>query len=144
MTILSWKPEYSVGDAEIDDQHQQLFLLVNTLHAAVLGNFSRQRVLEILSDLVQHTEYHFHTEEVKMSEIGYTDLCTHRDQHHNLLRRLKEIETLYFSSDLTLGGELFTFIVGDLLLNHMLHSDKKYAPLINTSRSVAEWTSNER
>jgi hemerythrin len=34
MALFAWSETYSVGNPKIDAQHQQLFPLINALHAA--------------------------------------------------------------------------------------------------------------
>jgi hemerythrin len=35
MAFIDWKPEYSVGHAEIDQQHRKLVEIINSLYEAM-------------------------------------------------------------------------------------------------------------
>ena len=63
MELLHWHDSFSVGIRIIDDQHQQLFLLVNELIQAV-NDHQEGKVLDgILQSVLAYTHVHFKTEE---------------------------------------------------------------------------------
>ena len=37
MALLTWQDKYSVGIAQIDDQHKQLIIMINELNDAMLA-----------------------------------------------------------------------------------------------------------
>ena len=48
---FEWTQEYSVGVTKLDDQHKELFRLINLLEDAVNSGHGRQAVKEILRSL---------------------------------------------------------------------------------------------
>jgi len=43
MAYINWSDRYSVSNAHLDGQQQELFRIVNTLHEAILERCSRDR-----------------------------------------------------------------------------------------------------
>lgn len=70
MSKIEWKPEYSVGNAAIDDDHKALFSLVEELSTAGPSGASMEDILSRLDDYVG---YHFAREEDFMARGEYPD-----------------------------------------------------------------------
>ena len=62
-----------MGYAQVDEQHQQLFTMVNSLHDGVVAGENFQIIKEILDCLASHTVAHFQTEEELMRAVNYPD-----------------------------------------------------------------------
>ncbi|MDP3479425.1 MAG: hemerythrin domain-containing protein, partial [Desulfoprunum sp.] len=60
---MHWHDTFSVGVRIIDDQHQQLFALVNELIVAVNTQQQDEVLDKILHTVLTYTEKHFRTEE---------------------------------------------------------------------------------
>jgi len=63
MELIQWHDQFSVGVTLIDEQHKQLFLLVNKLINAVNTNKHSEVLDEIFQGVVDYTKFHFKTEE---------------------------------------------------------------------------------
>lgn len=74
MANMVWKEEYSVGDATLDGQHQQLVDLVNRLDSGA-------PITAVLDELSQFADAHFTAEEHMLAAVDYPDLVRHRTQH---------------------------------------------------------------
>ena len=61
--FFTWKDEYSVGIDSIDQQHKNLFSIVNEFHSAVKQKSNKSEIFSILNKLIQYTEAHFKDEE---------------------------------------------------------------------------------
>jgi hemerythrin len=58
MKLLEWRPSYSVGVKELDEQHKNLLVLINEL-ANENPDHSPKRCFVALNDLVKYAQKHF-------------------------------------------------------------------------------------
>jgi hemerythrin-like metal-binding protein len=119
---IEWRDSYSLGDLEIDAQHQTLFALVNTLLAAT----EKSSLAEAVSNLFQHTRDHFAHEEAVMQKTGYPAMQAHVEQHSTLLAKLSKTSELIANYTLDMAN-LESFLAA-WLFNHLETLD---APLVN-------------
>jgi hemerythrin len=122
---IEWQDSYSLGDAEIDAQHQTLFALVNTLLAAT----EKAHLTEAVANLYKHTRDHFLHEEAIMRRMDYPGLQTHVEQHNTLLSKLGQASELITNYSLNMA-HLESFLAA-WLIKHMETLD---ASLVNHIR----------
>lgn len=91
MAPISWKPEYSVGDAAIDHEHRELIDLVNAAAGAILGGSPEADVDRRLGDLYHAISAHFAHEERQMQHAAYDKYPEHKTDHERLLDALRDI-----------------------------------------------------
>ena len=132
---IVWTPEMSVGNRQIDADHQQLISLINQLSVAGAGN-DRTSIEFVLDELVQYTLLHFAREEELMKQIGYPNLASHRAAHTALTNRVKTLRTLFFNGLSTRLDEDILSFLGTWLSTHILKEDLKYAPLLAAASSA--------
>ena len=63
---FEWTQDYAVGVTQFDDQHKELFRLINKLEAT-LGS-GRDSLKEVLDGLIAYAAMHFKTEEDLMTK----------------------------------------------------------------------------
>jgi hemerythrin-like metal-binding protein len=83
-----WKDEYRLGVDTIDDQHQQLFKMVDDLLEVIDGgNHSdyKKKCADAISFLYDYTVKHFQFEEGYQASIGYKDIASHKLQHKRFI-----------------------------------------------------------
>jgi hemerythrin len=85
--MLTWTPALSVGSAELDAQHQELFRRADAFLEA-LGGSSDREVDRLLVFLRDYARTHFADEEAWLRSVGYPDLEAHRAEHERFLRDL--------------------------------------------------------
>ncbi len=85
----------------------------------------------ILNDLTDYTVYHFETEEKLLLQNAYPSYATHKKEHDDLARQVKEIKTRFEQGDTALTVEFMGFMK-EWLNNHILQSDKKYSDFLNS------------
>ncbi len=91
MPPIAWKPEFSVGDAAIDHEHQKLVELVNVAGGAILDGRPDADIDRCLGDLLLAISSHFALEERQMQLAGYDQRAAHKDDHERLLDDLRDI-----------------------------------------------------
>ena len=91
MSLIEWKPEYSVGNAEVDHEHRELIDLINRLHASLREAPDRDRVAAGLGEIYAQIAAHFALEEKIMRDAGYAHFAAHKEDHESLLDQLADI-----------------------------------------------------
>ena len=90
MALLSWSPQYSIGNDQIDAEHAELFRLVNAFDDHWREKRDPQSIAVLLNQLIAYAEMHFQHEEAIMR-----DRAVNRDEARAVLvERLAERERL--------------------------------------------------
>ena len=89
---LRWTSALSVGDPEIDLQHQELFRRVDRLIDGMLRN-DRSEAVRLMGFLREHAVVHFAVEERLMVETAFPDAARHIQLHRAFHTALKELDT---------------------------------------------------
>ena len=122
---------YKTGIALIDDEHQRLFEIVGETNDLIHDDMipdKYDKIMNLLTQLREYTEFHFHDEESLMERIKYPELDSQLRAHSAFINRIVEIKV----SDLDDMDDnqqeylinLINFLSG-WLINHILGSDKK-------------------
>ena len=122
--------EYLTGIGLIDDEHRQLFALVNDVHKLVCDELifdKYDEIMRILTELRNYTEMHFHDEEAYMEQINYPDIDAQRRAHNAFIEKLVDINFEELESMDDNQQEYLQDILDFLakwLVNHILKMDK--------------------
>lgn len=122
---LVWKSSFCSGNQLIDIQHQSLFLLSNELLEAVLSARPSEEISEIIARLLAEVTRHFHDEERILNKLDYPDVMHHATEHAKLLDKGLKLSNEFNASTLSVG-DVFQFLVHDVVLTHMLGEDREY------------------
>lgn len=126
MAYMEWSDQYLLGLAEIDEQHQQLFALVNRLHENVVNGEPQSAAGIILDKLIEYTVEHFATEEKRFLAEGYPQYGEHKNEHDLLTRQALELQEKFRANQIMLTFDLLDFL-SDWLKKHTTDSDLQYA-----------------
>lgn len=91
MTLLRWKPEFSVGDAAIDHEHELMIQQINTLYDQLGSPVDAAAVEAALGEIHADISAHFALEERLMREANYIEYADHKDDHEELLDQIHEL-----------------------------------------------------
>jgi hemerythrin len=125
MPLIVWKPEYAVGNRELDAQHQTLMNLINELHEGMLHGKGAEVLHTVLDQLVRYTKSHFAAEEHYMREARYPGLAAHHQEHEALTKQVELFIVDIRSGKLALSLQISKFLK-DWLDHHILGSDQLY------------------
>ena len=131
---LVWRKDLESRHPEIDRQHQELFSIANQLINLSIDGRQPDEITFTLDRLLEHTAAHFSFEESVIKEAGYPEAKRHADIHHELLakaRRLKEA----CRKEMLKATAFFTFFTDDVVLDHMLHEDRKFFSFLREHNS---------
>jgi len=135
MPLITWNDNYSVNISEIDSQHKKLIELINQLHEAMRVGKGKDILGKILGELVNYTVYHFGTEEKLFNKYGYHEFVKHKKQHDDLTGQVRDTADKFGKGDNIITVEVMNFLK-NWLNDHILASDKKYAPFLNSKGVV--------
>jgi hemerythrin len=130
MGIITWNDKYSVGIDSIDKQHKQLILLLNTLYDAMKEGKGKDKLEEILNELVVYTDYHFKYEEELFNKYSYPDKAHHEKIHNELRKKVMEFQGKFKSGQMNMSIDLLNFLK-EWVNNHIVEEDKKYEALLS-------------
>ena len=91
MNLLQWKPEYSVGDDAIDEEHRHLIDLINETYSKLESNADAIQVDECLGDIFSAISLHFALEERMMQRRKYIGFEEHKEDHEKLLDEIRKL-----------------------------------------------------
>jgi hemerythrin-like metal-binding protein len=130
MALIDWNDELSVGVCEMDLQHQKLVDLINQLHDSMRQRRGRQRVGQVVAELVSYAEEHFSAEEHLLSKHEYPGRARQTSEHGRFIQKIGEFRRRIELGNLSLSIEVMDFL-RDWLTGHIQKSDKEYGPYLN-------------
>ncbi len=130
MALINWNDGFSVNIAEIDQQHQKIIAMINTLHDAMTLGKGQNVIGKIVDDLISYTETHFKTEEIYFAQFGYPDTDRHKIKHAGFVQKVSDFKDGFEKGKLSLSIEVMTFL-SDWWRNHIKGTDKKYSQFFN-------------
>ena len=136
MTRFEWLDEYSVHDAELDAQHQQLLAIMNELAAEIgRGEDLRREVADrLFGKLAGFVMSHFAFEEQRMIDSGVPleKVMAHRQAHDGLIRQVQALQAEVERGERSVV-DLLPFLYGDWLINHICNVDHEYVPYLRAA-----------
>lgn len=132
MKRFEWKPEYSVGDATIDAQHDELIGIINELADQLQGAKEPEiaAARSVFDHLAHYVTTHFAYEEGLIGRAGYPEerLAAHQAEHNAILQQLQEFEQVFEGGDAAALQRMMPFLYGEWLIHHICGTDKDYMP----------------
>jgi len=86
--VFRWTERYKVNVALLDQQHQELFDVVNELEQALRVGEGHIAIDRVLDKLLTYAGLHFAAEESLMERHHFPGLPTHRLQHEMFRKKL--------------------------------------------------------
>lgn len=139
---FTFTDKYKTDIQLVDDEHRRLFEIIkeaNDLIFEELLHDKYDKIIELLSELKDYTEFHFSDEENLMEKIGYPGLEAQQRAHAAFIEKLVNID-LNTLDDIDNNQqeyltELINFLLG-WLSNHILGSDKKIGEFVKENNIV--------
>jgi len=129
--MIQWNESLSVGVKEIDEQHQSLVEMINSLYEAMKGKEDKDFIKSLVTKLKNYAIYHFDTEENYMQKHQYIAFADHKAKHKDFCIKVFEIENSIKSSQNSVSMEILNFLT-DWLINHINSTDKKMGEFLKT------------
>jgi hemerythrin-like metal-binding protein len=129
--MFQWNADYAVGIRQVDQEHQQLFMLAERLHRAMLEGNGKAILVNLLSRLVDYTCYHFVHEEQLMERIHYPGYRQHQQEHKDLRSRVREMQDRTASGEVTMTIDVAQFLM-EWVKHHIIASDRRIGNYMTT------------
>ncbi|KJV36480.1 bacteriohemerythrin [Acinetobacter brisouii] len=120
---MEWNESYNIGIDVIDHQHRQILDYINALEQ-ILINGQRDKIREILDDLIDYTQSHFSFEENLLQQVFYQYLPSHKGIHELFVKRLNEYRHRFERGE-SIENDLHR-LLSKWLINHIQHDDQDY------------------
>jgi len=130
MDRIVWNEFFSVGVAELDEQHKKLVGMLNKLIEAENVEVGSEIISDTLMKMSEYAKVHFATEEEYMLKYGYPGYDMQKQQHKEFKKKVAftAFDTTEHQSYVPM--ELVRFLK-DWLTNHILKSDMGYRAFFN-------------
>lgn len=126
MQLLTWGPSLHVGIPAIDDQHEYLVDLLNSLDAGYRAGYSRNILASVLTQLVEYTRFHFAFEEQLMHQYKIPGTAAHEEQHARLTDQVVRFKDDFDIGKVDVSVPLLSFL-RDWVADHILETDRGLA-----------------
>lgn len=91
MTLLIWKPAYTLGIPSVDHEHRELIAMINRLYENMASSADAAAIEAGLEDIYAGISAHFALEERHMRDAGYAEFDEHKDEHEELLDQVRDM-----------------------------------------------------
>src|SRR3972149_3293503 len=89
---FEWTQNLSIGVAEIDNQHKELFKRINNLLDACTQGKGKDEVLNTLRFLDDYVTVHFTEEERLQQKYNYPYYTSHKALHAEFIKNISDIK----------------------------------------------------
>lgn len=123
---LTWEEKYSVKHQEMDEQHRQIFSIVNELPEEP----DLEKLQEIARQMASHSRQHFSDEEDLLKAAGFPQFDDHQKLHEELISTINR--PIEHPSEFSDGQSMVSFKlhIFDKVIEHIAVWDKTYIGLI--------------
>lgn len=135
MPLIEWIDEMSVNIGEFDAHHKKLIALTNKLHDAVIEKKDAAVIGDVLAEVSNYTVYHFFAEEEMMDKYAYPESDRHREEHLKLTEETLQLLDDFRNNKDGTEQKALDFLK-DWISHHVLGTDKKYSPFLNSKGIV--------
>ena len=124
MALLEWKPEFSVGNASIDHEHEHMIQTINDLYEQLAEPVNAENVAAVLGEIHADISAHFALEERLMREADYVEYEGHKEDHEDLLDQILELMDSFYE-DPDAGQKLLKTQLSDWFGHHFSSFDAR-------------------
>ncbi|MGD1046347.1 MAG: bacteriohemerythrin [Bacteroidota bacterium] len=132
-TPIKWQDEYSVGVKELDEQHQNMLNIINTLLAEQQNEYDADKLSETISSLIHHAYVHFAAEEKYLVQTNFPDIKIHVLEHVGFIMKTLELSLKVKEGTKDNRLELLRYLKG-WYSSHVLGIDRLYIPFLKANK----------
>ena len=132
-TPIEWQDEYSVGVKELDEQHQHLLNIINTLLKEQRDEYNAVKLSEAISSLIHYAYVHFATEERYLAQTQFPDLKKHILEHVDFIMKTLELSFKVKKGSKDNRLELLRYLKS-WFSSHVLGVDRLYIPFLGANK----------
>ncbi|MCG8472159.1 MAG: bacteriohemerythrin [Desulfobacterales bacterium] len=125
VSLMNWSDDLLTGIEEIDDQHRNLFLLINRLILHKRTHGPRENLLDVLHVLVAYSQAHFRSEDHHMAASEYPLARSHSHEHLTFTKNINNFMIDYERGDEELSDKMLIFL-RKWWVTHVAESDQMF------------------
>jgi hemerythrin len=125
MAISQWMDELRTGVEQFDNEHAQLFRLIDDLNGALKARLGDVVIDEVLNSLEKYTNTHFLHEEEFMAHMEYPKQEEHKIEHQKFANDIAKYRLDLFQSSVGLSVSI-AYYLREWLNTHIKVKDKEY------------------
>ncbi len=126
MALMTWTAEqYGTDVGFADDEHKEIFNLLNKLYDDATGGADRSVIGASLDALIAYVVDHFAHEEREMEAAGYAGIGPHKEEHDKLVATCAGLQTQFHAGEADVTDEVGQMVKG-WLDSHIPTFDRGY------------------
>ncbi len=127
--LINWNESYSVGNAEMDEQHKKLIEIINKLFKSFKDGNAQKILDEILQEMIDYANFHLNSEEKLLFKYDYPEKDAHENLHREFRDKTSEMKELINSNSKDAHYKLIEYLK-NWWTNHILVEDMKYSSFL--------------
>lgn len=124
MSLLQWKPEFSVGIDSMDHEHREMIDLINGTYEKLEANSDAIQIEACLGEILSTISMHFALEERLMKHSQYEEYQAHKNDHEELLDQIRDLMDDFFADPLA-GAKRLEESLSDWFARHFSSFDAR-------------------
>lgn len=124
--LMRWSEALSVGNAEIDADHQRFMLLINELNDAISQRRDLNQIKQCMQAIIDDAVAHFDHEQRLFKESGYADVENHENHHAHTTNELRNIMNGFNKHTTEYEWIAGGLRVKQILVEHLLTEAEEY------------------
>ena len=132
MSFASWNESYSVKVRHLDDEHKQLFAIIDQLHEGMRAGRGRDVLQSVLDQLLLYTQQHFTDEELLLQVARYPWINAHIGLHQQFVNKIKDFSQGFHLGAAPISVEMVEFL-RNWLSEHIMRADQQYTVTLSAA-----------
>lgn len=124
-SLMKWTDDVLIHIDEIDDQHRNLFLLINRLIVHKRTHGPQEELLDLIQVLVAYSQANLRAEELHMADTHYPLALPHSKEHLEFTANIQDFMKDYDREEEGLSAKMLTFLM-HWWVTHVGTSDQKF------------------
>jgi len=132
MALITWtEDQFGTKVGFADEEHKELFNLLNKLYDDATGGADRSQIGASLDALISYVVAHFAHEEKEMQAKGFAGYERHKEEHDKLVATCGGLQTQFHAGEAEVTEEVGQ-MVKSWLDEHIPTYDFAYADALNS------------
>ncbi len=123
--IIEWNEDLSTGYEKFDNEHKEIFDIINELYNAIKKVEVKEKIIEIVDRMVKYTETHFKDEEKDFEKYNYEDTQAHKNAHKKFVQKSRDLRTDVKNNPNLVAIQTLNFL-RSWWRQHIIYVDRKY------------------
>jgi len=129
MDIIKWRETYETGVQTMDTQHKRLIHLINQMYTILRDKQSLEAVGNVLAEMTEYAERHFHDEEELLRSYEYPDISEQQASHLGYWQKIEALSDKRKADELAAAQDIYAFL-RRWWIEHITNEDKRYGPFL--------------